>query len=484
MHQIFLACGHRFGLGFVTSVRNRPQKFAVVDHALYDVKFYPYLAAGEDPVFAVTGGAQTFVCRAIYQKDNAIEILRWFKDDNADVQLNSLAWTKSLKNEPLVCVSGDDARIKIYNVQTGELPRVLVGHGSLVNDLAVSPTSPTILASASADHSIRIWDLKRRSAKNPCAGYHENGRYLLSGGLDTVVNMWVLPDLTETSKDDESVTQVHYPHFSTTELHHDFVDCITFYHDLILSRASKENRILLWKIDGFSSRDPVPSPAAAPTSSQLSETRSAFGGTFQRLLQFGAPHTNLFYMRFGLFHQPHKHPVLAIGNEKSRFLFWDLQRLEEGIDAQSGGGDDVSVVGTPAGGPGTGLRPPPFRHHHHHQQGRRDRGVLGSLAREPSVASEASSGVGSSTTSGSAVGLAAVAGASGGGGGGGAGGGGGGGGERRDGIDDPFTSVAAHKRITVPKIAFATRQIAWSPGGEWAVAVGDHGMVVLFRRWD
>ncbi|KAI9663031.1 MAG: hypothetical protein M1821_008079 [Bathelium mastoideum] len=361
-----------------------------------------------------------------------------------------------------------------------------------------------------ADHSIRIWDLKRRSAKNPCAvicsgGGHKEGvlaivlkllsyeihpRLIFSG----ISRKRPLPSFWrsrygreyETSKDDESVTQVHYPHFSTTELHHDFVDCITFYHDLILSRASKENRILLWKIDGFSSRDPVPSPAAAPTSSQLSETRSAFGGTFQRLLQFGAPHTNLFYMRFGLFHQPHKHPVLAIGNEKSRFLFWDLQRLEEGIDAQSGGGDDVSVVGTPAGGPGTGLRPPPFRHHHHHQQGRRDRGVLGSLAREPSVASEASSGVGSSTTSGSAVGLAAVAGASGGGGGGGAGGGGGGGGggERRDGIDDPFTSVAAHKRITVPKIAFATRQIAWSPGGEWAVAVGDHGMVVLFRRWD
>ena len=85
------------------------------------------------------------------------------------------------------------------------------------------------------------------------------------------------------------------------------------------------------------------------------------------------------------------------------------------------------------------------------------------------MVSEASSGVGSShsgTTTTTMMGLD-----------GGAAG-------RRAAIHDPFASVPPHKRITVPKIGFATRQVDWSPGGEWAVAVGDHGMVVLFRRWD
>ena len=143
-------------------------------------------------------------------------------------------------------------------------------------------------------------------------------------------------------------------------------------------------------------------------------------------------------MRFGLFHQPFKRPVLVIGNEKSRFSWWDLQRLEEGLDTASedGGGGSLRV---------------PF-------QGRKDKSALG-MAREQSVASEASSGVGSSNSGSAAP-------------------------ERKFAINDPFTSVEAHKKITVPKVAFATRQIDWSPGGEWAVAVGDHGMVVMFRRWE
>ncbi|KAL9095299.1 MAG: hypothetical protein Q9165_002556 [Trypethelium subeluteriae] len=219
-----------------------------------------------------------------------------------------------------------------------------------------------------------------------------------------------------------------------------------------ITTSSTENRILLWKIDGFSSHDVPPGPSSAPAPSQLKETRSAFGGKFQRLLQFGAPNTTLFYMRFALFHQPHKHPILIIGNEKSRFFFWDLQRLEEGYgDTTTGGG--AAGAGEDGGGPSVdGLRVP--RH-----QAKRDKSALG-MMREQSVASEASSGVGSSN-SGSVAGM-----------------------ERRFVINDPFTSVGAHRKITVPKIAFATRQVAWSPGGEWAVAVGDHGMVVLFRRWD
>jgi len=37
-----------------------------------------------------------------------------------------------------------------------------------INDLATSPICPTIIASASEDHSIRFWDLSTQYVKQPC----------------------------------------------------------------------------------------------------------------------------------------------------------------------------------------------------------------------------------------------------------------------------------------------------------------------------
>jgi polycomb protein EED len=37
-------------------------------------------------------------------------------------------------------------------------------------------------------------------------------------------------------------------------------------------------------------------------------------------------------LRFGLFHEPGKRPILAMGNERSKIYFWDLQKCEEGED--------------------------------------------------------------------------------------------------------------------------------------------------------
>lgn len=65
-----------------------------------------------------------------------------------------------------------------------------------------------------------------------------------------------------------------------------------------------------------------------------SYTRSAFGGRFQRLLTFDMVNAEPFYMRFGLYDRPHHRPMLVMGNIKARFSFWDLQKLEEGYDAE------------------------------------------------------------------------------------------------------------------------------------------------------
>ncbi|KAF2475684.1 WD40 repeat-like protein [Lindgomyces ingoldianus] len=465
----------------------------------FDVKFYPYTPPGADPVFAVTGGCNTVICRCVLQKENSIEIIRWFKDDDEDVALNSIEWSRAANGDPLVCVTGVNPLIKVLNVKTGGLVTTLAGHGDSVNDLATSPADPNIIASASKDKAIRIWSLDPDHRKQPTAaicfgeghkenvlalGFHRKGQYLLSGGMDTTLNLWMIPKFQKEDLGTDNPLLIHYPYFSSTELHVDYVDCVKFHNDLILSRASKENKILLWRIDHFDSNKPPPTSAPMPPHqvkfidkfdksnrsntlehvaySHATSTRSAWGGRFQRLLQFDEPFSEFFYIRFNLFSELGKHPVLAAGNDRSRVFFWDLQRLEE-----------ASATGEDSKQP----------------EKKTKKDTVLSRVREGSTYSNASSGAVSissaptsttisaeSTSTKSAVKSKQVKerekekekek------------------GDRTTGIGDPFRSIQAHKTVMVPKISFMVRQVSWSRAGDWCVACGDYGMICLFSRWE
>lgn len=225
---------------------------------------------------------------------------------------------------------------------------------------------------------------------------------------------------------------------------------VQWYGDLILSHACRENKIILWSIDQFSSDRSTP-PAPIPTSSAVysrapvtipadstSSTRSAWGGRFQRLLQFELPHTDQFYIRFSIFHELGRHPVLVAGNEKSKTFFWDLQRLE---DSGTGDNGSANTKGLPL--------------------------VLPRHVREGSSASTASSAIsaGSGTTKAKQKWPKEQ--------------------PRDRGISDPFHSIKAHKIVETPRYkAFAFRHFAWSRDGHWCVGVGDCGTINIFSRWD
>ncbi|KAL5117105.1 hypothetical protein ACEQ8H_004930 [Pleosporales sp. CAS-2024a] len=459
------------------------------DHALnslsvFDVEFYPYSRPGADAVFAVCSGPHAIVCRCVVARDCAIEVLHWFQMDPQGPQhhdakapstrplYNSLTWSRAANGDALLLAAGAGSHaIHVFNVSTKELVTTLIGHGDDINDMAVSPADPTILASCSVDHSLRLWSLAPAHAKQPLAAicygqghrqqiltlaYHPTGRFILSADMDTKINLWLVPDATVEHAGTDKPLMIHYPHFATTEVHTDFVDCIQWYHDLIFSHACREDKIIMWKIDGFSSDHahipdaPIPTsmaiksttPVTVPTNS-TSGTRSAWGGRLQRLLQFHLPNTNQFYMRFSIFHELGRHPILVAGNEKSKAFFWDLQRLEH--------------AGTGADESGQTKRPTllPLPQH----------------VREPSVASDASSAL--STASAASKSKRKKA-------------------KRNDtpeeprdrGISDPFMSIKAHKIIEVPKYLFAFRQFAWSRDGQWCVGVADSGLINVFHRWE
>jgi polycomb protein EED len=333
----------------------------------------------------------------------------------------------------------------------------------------VSPVDPTVLASCSVDHSVRIWSLDPAHKHQPLAAicygqghkdqiltlaYHRKGRFILSAGMDTKINLWAVPKDLNKHVGTDKPAMVHYPHFSTTEVHTDFVDCVQWHNDLIFSHACREDKIILWKIDNFSSDEPGVPDAPIPTSNAItsrtpvtipanstSSTRSAWGGRFQRLLQFELPNTDQFYMRFAIFHELGHHPVLAAGNEKSKAFFWDLERLEKsGVTDTKNETEKYIPLGLP-------------RH-----------------VREGSNSSNASSAmsVGSGTSTKA---------------------------KRKKttkeqpridrGIADPFHSIKAHKIVEVPKyLPFPFRQFAWSRDGQWCVGGGDHGSIVVFNRWE
>lgn len=151
---------------------------------------------------------------------------------------------------------------------------------------------------------------------------------------------WIAKSSYEELEQHQDPTIVYYPHFHSTEVHHNYVDSLQFYGDLILSKAcrdssnkNKKNEILLWRIEGFNPDAPPPSEPPIPASGIY--TRSSFthpsrSAGFQRLLSFRIDHTDRFYHRFGLLHTPHMRPVLCMGTEQSKFYFWDLQDIEEG----------------------------------------------------------------------------------------------------------------------------------------------------------
>jgi polycomb protein EED len=277
----------------------------------------------------------------------------------------SLAWIRDAKTgEPLLLFSGMVPKIHVYNVAKKKYVKSLTGHGSGIQEIVPHPTLPSIFATCSEDNEVRVWNLDSKFEDSWCAvichgefghtstvhsiAFTKNGRYLMSGGRDTWIHMWALPEaneLVQLPKEKAKSKRIYYPHFSSADVHADNIDCIRFYGDLIFSR-SVGYKITCWRIDGFSSDDPTPDPPTKQIPGK--RTRSAFGTGFVVLYTFnhmiGDPQA-FYYHRFSIFSGPGYEPVIAMGDlGRTTLHFWDLKKLEGDRETSEFSGDPLDSL--------------------------------------------------------------------------------------------------------------------------------------------
>jgi WD40 repeat protein len=97
--------------------------------------------------------------------------------------------------------TGTKFPVKVWDAVTGRAIHTLDGHVSTVRDVAFAPNGDTpLLASASNDATVRVWDLIRGELIKTlewdtgcgvaCVAFSPNGRLLAAGGIGHVVKIW------------------------------------------------------------------------------------------------------------------------------------------------------------------------------------------------------------------------------------------------------------------------------------------------------
>jgi cytochrome c len=155
------------------------------------------LAISPDGKEAISGSFDTSAIRWSLVRNVAEQVMRFH-----DGAVNAVAW---LKDGRLV-TAGGDVHIAIWTQGRQQPDTVLDGHTGPIVGLAVSPDGRW-LASASWDHSARLWPLEPGATRRVFEGNQQNvngvaftpdGRDLVSAGYDATLRIWRLHDGGET----------------------------------------------------------------------------------------------------------------------------------------------------------------------------------------------------------------------------------------------------------------------------------------------
>ncbi|WGD49439.1 c-type cytochrome [Bradyrhizobium sp. CB1650] len=150
------------------------------------------LAVSPDGESLLSGSFDTAAIRWSLKSDTANEVLRYHVD-----AVNVVAFLRDGR----MITAGADARIAVWTAGRQHPDQLLEGHTGPVAALDVSPDGSK-LASASWDHSVRLWSLTDGSSR-AFEGHAQNvngvafapdGKSLVSVGYDLTLRIWRLPE--------------------------------------------------------------------------------------------------------------------------------------------------------------------------------------------------------------------------------------------------------------------------------------------------
>lgn len=174
-------------------------------------------------------------------------------------------WSISAMTQKSVLLAGGvRGLIRIFHPENPDIEtQTLVGHGSSVNQLKMFKRQRFLLASASSDHSIRLWNIDNGICIATFFGldthrdhvvsvdFNHDGTKLVSGGIDHTIVIWDLskPEIVAAIEKSQTHDAQHpasfktcydpFPIFKTRNIHANYIDCVQWHGDFIISKVKQ-----------------------------------------------------------------------------------------------------------------------------------------------------------------------------------------------------------------------------------------------------
>jgi polycomb protein EED len=260
-------------------------KKKVTKSDLYSVSFRH---AYEDDPILVTVGANVATIFLVHANDNGLKLIHEFVDQDVKEDFYCCEWSLDSK---IFLLAGERGIIKGMDFENKTLQFALIGHGDAIHEVKRHPTDGNRLFSCSTDESVRMWNIRDRRAICMFVGdqghrdavlsidIHSSGKWLISSGIDNTIKIWNLEKIQDYNSHSSDVVklassfndstsssnqqqqqpqpqqiafkpakQIQFPEFSTRSVHPNYVDCVRFVGDLVISK-SLNSKLWLWAPD-------------------------------------------------------------------------------------------------------------------------------------------------------------------------------------------------------------------------------------------